>query len=163
MPPRQIVILRHAEKPDDIGDPHLSPAGTQRATMLATLIPQRFPNPDFLFATAPSKESNRPVETLTPLEIKCGPALNKDIADKDYKILASEMLGKPEYSGKLAIICWHHGKIPDLAMALGVPRSEVEAAPEMTGKDWNPGIFDSFWSIKFADGGISFTTSKQVP
>jgi hypothetical protein len=131
--------------------------------MLAALIPQRFPNPDFLFAAAPSKYSNRPVETLRPLAAKCGLTLNKDVADQDYEVLASELLGKPDYDGKLVIICWHHGHIPDLAMALGAPQAEIMAAPGMIGLHWDPAIFDRFWSITFADGGISFATSKQEP
>jgi hypothetical protein len=47
MAPRQIMVLRHAEKPSDDTDPNLSLAGELRAKMLASLIPQRFPNQIF--------------------------------------------------------------------------------------------------------------------
>ena len=67
MAPRQLVILRHAEKPDDPRDPDLSPEGDARAQMLATLIPRRFPNPDRLFCAARSRHSNHPYDTLAPL------------------------------------------------------------------------------------------------
>jgi hypothetical protein len=162
MAPRQIVILRHAEKPSDPRDPDLSPAGEERAKMLAELIPARFPNPDSLFAAAPSKNSDRPVETLTPLAAKTGLKLNEGVADQDYEVLAQDLLTKPKYDGKLVIVCWHHGHIPDLAMALGVPAAEITAAPGMIGLHWDPSVFDRFWSIEFTDNTLSFLTSKQT-
>ena len=45
--PRQVVLLRHAEKAADPRNPDLSPAGLKRADMLATAIPQMFGRPDF--------------------------------------------------------------------------------------------------------------------
>ncbi len=163
MAPRQIVVLRHAEKPDDPDDPNLSPAGEQRAKMLASLIPRRFPHPDYLFAAAPSKDSNRPVETLTPLATKLGMNLDADIADKDYPKLATDLLNKPKYVDKLVIVCWHHGHIPGLAMAFGVPQPEVAAAPGITDMRWDPTVFDRFWSIAISGSIVTFTTSTQTP
>lgn len=162
MAPRQIVILRHAEKPDDPRDPDLSPAGEQRAAMLATLIPQRFPAPDHLFAAAPSRSSDRPVETLRPLAAKTDLTLNDKVADQDYEVLAQDLLQKPKYDGQLVIVCWHHGHIPDLAMALGVPQQAITSAPGMIGLHWDPTVFDRFWSIAFTQGHVDFTTSLQT-
>lgn len=65
--PSRVLLLRHAEKPKGDNDPHLSDRGHERAAALAVRIPHVFGRPDQLFATAPSSESNRPVETLTPL------------------------------------------------------------------------------------------------
>jgi phosphohistidine phosphatase SixA len=162
MAPRQIVILRHAEKPDDPIDPNLSPAGKARAVMLASLIPRRFPNPDFLFASAPSKYSNRPAETLTPLAEAIGLRLDIDFADQDYGVLATDLLNKSKYDGKLVIICWHHGHIPDLALAFGASASEVAAAPGMLGMHWDPSVFDLFWSLTFTAARTNLTKSSQA-
>jgi hypothetical protein len=161
MAPRQIVILRHAEKPDDPRDPDLSPAGEERAKLLGTLIPERFPNPDFLFASAPSRSSNRPVETLTPLAGITKLPLNQSIADQDYPVLAADLLNKPKYDGKLVIVCWHHGNIPDLALALGLPQAEIVAAPGMIGMHWDPTVFNVFWSITRPGGTASLAKSLQ--
>lgn len=74
--PKQVLIIRHAEKPDAKDDPHLTSRGAARAAALPSLFvapptfptkPASFPNPDFLFATKESSHSSRPVETVTPL------------------------------------------------------------------------------------------------
>jgi phosphohistidine phosphatase SixA len=56
--PKTIILMRHAEKPDDLTNPDLSHAGRERAKALATWIPQVCPNFDFLFASAISKQSD---------------------------------------------------------------------------------------------------------
>ena len=33
--------------------------------------------------------------------------------------LAAELLTNPRYASKTVLVCWHHGKIPRLAKALG--------------------------------------------
>ena len=76
--------------------------------------------------------------------------------------MAQDLLTKPKYDSKLVIVCWHHGHISDLAMALGVPAAEITAAPGMIGLHWDPSVFDRFWSIEFTDNTLSFTTSKQT-
>jgi hypothetical protein len=45
----KILLMRHAEKPDDPLDPKLSVAGSARAQKLAQYIPETFGKPDFLF------------------------------------------------------------------------------------------------------------------
>jgi hypothetical protein len=158
-----VVILRHGEKPQDPHNPDLSPVGTARADMLATEIPQLFPHPDFQFAAAPSKFSNRPVETLTPLARALTLPLEADIAASDYEVLASDLLRKPQYQGKLIIVCWHHGDIPNLALALKVPEGQISNAQGMNGMHWNGSVFDLFWSIKFAGGTANLTVTPEPP
>src|SRR5271170_704397 len=65
--PSAIFIIRHAEKPDSDDDPNLTPRGYERAKALADVIPKHFCRPDFIWATARSRRSNRPFETVTPL------------------------------------------------------------------------------------------------
>src|ERR1700681_1377892 len=50
--PSRIILMRHADKPDDPDDPDLSTAGVTRAQHLATYIPQTFGKPDYIIATA---------------------------------------------------------------------------------------------------------------
>ncbi len=114
----QILLMRHAEKPDDRANPNLSPAGLQRAKELAPYIQAKFGTPAFLFAAAPSPHSNRPVQTIEPLAKATGIAIDDSIPGRRYDELADRLLTEPRYLRKLAVVCWHHEKIPALARAL---------------------------------------------
>jgi hypothetical protein len=149
--PKIIYIIRHAEKPDSGTDPNLSPTGFKRADALATAFPKNFCVPDFLFATAPSKHSNRPMETITPLAKAIHEKILDPFADADAAALAHELLTGSAYSGKSILICWHHGHIPALAKALG-----ATGAPPA----WNPDVFDKVWVLTFEDGHVQF---HQMP
>lgn len=104
----------------------------------------RFPTPNFIFATQQSKNSKRPIETVAPLAIALGLPLNDGFKDKDKDIakMTHAILNHYSFTGKVVVICWHHGKIPDIAEALGVSR-----APK-----WNGKIFDRVWQITFPKG-----------
>jgi broad specificity phosphatase PhoE len=115
MTPNKVLLMRHAEKSGDPMDPHLSDPGQVRAQRLADYIPTTFWTPDFVFAAALSKHSARSYETVVPLAKKIGVPIDATFADQDYAALATELLSKPGYSGKLVLICWHHGNIPSLA------------------------------------------------
>jgi len=67
MPPKTVLLTRHAEKPTDLLDPDLSDQGDDRAKRLVEYIPKTFGQPDFIFAAASSKHSNRPYDTVAPL------------------------------------------------------------------------------------------------
>jgi hypothetical protein len=43
-------------------------------------------------------------------------------ADKDADIekMVQAVLNEPAFEGEVVLICWHHGKIPAIAKALGV-------------------------------------------
>jgi len=120
-PPATILLIRHAEKPASGVD--LAPAGYARAKMLPELFggmaaPHNLPRPNVLFATHVSKNSNRPMETITPLSEATGLSISHEIDDKDYATLATELLSG-KYAGKVVLVAWHHGSIPGLAKALG--------------------------------------------
>lgn len=152
--PRIVMIIRHAEKPDETGgvkDPDLSKAGFARADALAKVIPANFPKPDFLFATKRSKGSNRPVETITPLSKAVHEEISAEFKDEEFDKLAKLILNDDKYAGKVVLIAWHHGKIPELAKALG-----ATDAPEK----WNSETFDRVWEISYENGQASF---KDVP
>ena len=114
-----VLVTRHAEKSPDLNDPHLTTAGEQRAIQLATYIPEQFGKPDFIFATANSKHSSRPFETVLPLSQVIGVPIDQSYADQDYGALAVTLRVVEKYQGKLVLICWHHGNIPSLLNAIG--------------------------------------------
>ncbi len=152
--PKLIMIIRHAEKPDETDgqkDPNLSKQGYARADALAKVIPDHFAKPDFLIATKKSKGSDRPAETITPLAKAINETIDAKFKDEEFADVAKEVLTNPKYDGKTVLIAWHHGKIPELAKALG-----VTDAPDK----WDSKVFDRVWEITFEDGKA---TLKDLP
>ena len=147
--PKLVFIIRHGEKPgnpavdNDADGPNLSTRGYVRAAALAISIPATLPKPDFLLASQQSKHSNRPVETITPLAKALGMEINSKHADDDYAKVADDILNHPKYAGKNVFICWHHGKIPKLAEALGVSNPI---------NPWPGNVFDRVWKIDYSKG-----------
>jgi phosphohistidine phosphatase SixA len=142
--PHIVLIIRHAEKPEGgEKDPNLSPRGFERAAALAKVIPANFPHPDFLIATKRSKGSNRPVETITPLSKALHEEIESTFKDDEAAQVAHEVLTEPKFAGKTVLIAWHHGKIPELAEALGVKDAPAK---------WNPAVFDRVWEITYENG-----------
>ena len=141
----QILVMRHAEKSADPLDPNLSQAGRERAQKLASYIPNSFGKPDFLFATAASKHSLRPIQTLQPLSNATGVQIDSSFADQDYGALAYEIQNKPQYDGKRIVVCWHHGNIPSLARALKAQDGDY---PD----PWNHETFNLILRFDFTHG-----------
>ena len=73
---------------------------------------------DYLFAAKDSHESKRPKLTIKPLSKALGLDVNTDFKEQDYASLADELRSGP-YSNKNILVCWHHGKIPELLASLG--------------------------------------------
>jgi broad specificity phosphatase PhoE len=152
-PPRLILIIRHAEKPDSDDDIHLSARGKERAEALVKSIPENFAKPDFIFAAHKSAKSDRSVETVSPLAKAINLEVSAAFEDEEYKKLAKQILSDPRYSNKIILICWHHGKIPELAAALGAKKPPAE---------WDKKIFDRVWQIKFKEGKAKWNDLPQT-
>jgi hypothetical protein len=112
----------------------------------------RFSTPDFLFATQASKNSNRPVETITPLSAALNLTYDDKHADSDYARVASDILTNSKYVGKVVLVCWHHGNIPNLAAALGVTNPPA----------WPGSVFDRVWVISYSNGTASLANDAQM-
>jgi hypothetical protein len=156
-PPATVLLIRHAEKLTD-GRMDLSPVGFERAKVIPTLFggtgaaaPHNLPRPDFLFATHVSKHSNRPVETITPLSEAMKMPISSEFADDDYASLAKLLLSG-KYAGKVVLVAWHHGTLPQFAEALGA------TAPY---KPWPETQFDRVWRIDYRDGKAVLTDLPQ--
>jgi len=157
--PAIVFIIRHAEKPQDEKDPNLTPQGFKRAQALPWLFLQqpgssnlpRLPRPAVLFAAAPSKHSNRPIETITPLAQALKLRINTSYEDRETTPIANEILSG-KYAGKVVLVSWHHGEIPHLAKALG-----VDDAP----KKWDDTVFDQVWMLEWVDGKPQFSTIPE--
>jgi hypothetical protein len=156
--PRLVIIVRHAEKPPkEEHSPHINETGQMRANKLPTLFlatpgqSPRLPKPQFVFATAATKGSNRPAETCAPTAYALDKKLNLDFGEMDEPALARELLSG-RYAGKVVFVCWHHGAIPTLAKSLGVP----------TPPHWKDETFDQIWEIDWNDGSAHLTTAPEM-
>jgi hypothetical protein len=154
----RILLMRHAEKTGDPLDPHLSPDGYTRAAKLADYIPATFGIPQFLIATSISKHSMRPIETLQPLSVKIGVAVDATYADQDYGALASQLLSDPRYAnaGTLIVVCWHHGNIPLMASAL---RAKPGSYPD----PWDANVFNQILVLTYSGDGEPEVTTQTEP
>jgi len=169
-------------KKDNDGGRHLSVRGSARAAALPSLflpaLPQlgcsmhhksaeftahyhqvpvkglapRFPSPKHIFATQASKDSKRPIETVTPLATALALPLNDGFADKEASIKKMTEAILHEFAGEILLVCWHHGNIPDIAKALGIAKP-----PKWDGK-----LFDRVWQITFPKGKATLTNSAQM-
>ena len=157
--PRQVLLIRHAEKPpEDAVSGDLTEAGKKRANALHQLFeksatrPEPFAKPDFLFAGANTKKSERSVLTATPLAASLGVKLNAKYEKDDFVSLARELLRDPQYAGRTVLVCWNHSTLPGFARALG-----ANGVPA----DWKPDVFDRVWVLTWdAKGKVTF---KDVP
>src|SRR5271154_139108 len=121
-----ILIIRHAEKPDDGSG--LSAAGAARSKAYVNYFknftidgqPLKL---DYIFAAADSKDSQRPRLTVEPTSRTLGIAIDSRFKDKNFQELAEEIQSKPH--GKTILISWHHEEIPSLLDALGADATQV--------------------------------------
>jgi hypothetical protein len=156
--PAQIILIRHAEKPADTQDPHLSKAGVRRAAALVSFIRtdavmMRFGLPVAIFATATTKDDNgqRTQETVAPLGRALRLSVQAPYHGKDFAALATQILTNPAYAGKTVLICWNHEVIPQLAAALGV----MPEPPK-----WKGSVFDQVYVITYRDGKAALATAR---
>ena len=151
-----ILVMRHAEKPADDADPHLAPAGAARAQTLAAYIPTTFGDPDVILAAAVSTHSARPFETVEPLAMACGVAVQTPFKDAEYAAQAHALRTDPARKGKRIVVCWHHGEIPALMQALGAPRASY---PD----PWDPTVFNLILKTNLAADGTVAVAQIQEP
>ena len=114
-----VLLIRHAEKP--VRGKGLSPMGEARAEGYAAYFPNlplARPSYDHLFAAKDSHASHRPKLTLKPLSHRIGVEIEMPYADKEDDKFAKELLGPTDFSGQNIVVCWHHGKLLDLATRL---------------------------------------------
>jgi len=149
--PAQVILFRHAEKPEDQAEVHLSPRGQDRARALVSLLGRRSrftTNAPVaaLYATRITKHehSYRTGETLAPLSQELGLPVNTRFGTDDYGLLARSVLSQPAYRGKTVVICWTHHNIAELAEALGVKNPPPP---------WKDAVFDRLWLITFGKSG----------
>ena len=148
--PKQVLIIRHAEKPAAPSGVSLDARGFERAAALPRLFPAQFDTPDYILASAPTKRSNRPVETVVPLAQSLYLGIDVRFGKDHVQQVAVELLSEM-YAGKTILVCWHRGRIPALAGALGVANPPI----------WDEGRFDRVWKVEFAGNAAALMDLPQ--
>jgi hypothetical protein len=180
-PPKKIMIIRHGEKPpkhagksgpidvqengESGGGKSLIVIGWQRAGALnAFFAPYKakpanseIVTPDYIYAASPTKESQRPCETVTPLAAWLGykqgtPQFNTQftIGGEEPQLVKSVL----SLSG-IVLICWEHDNImPNLVGAINgtVPITNYKSLPSK----W-PDVFYLVWVFDLDNKGTSYT------
>jgi len=157
--PAQIILFRHAEKPADKADPHLSPQGVRRARMLVGFLTSnpvvsKYGKPVAIFATRTTKDDDgqRTQETVAPAAAALKLTVQAPFLGKDYKQLAKQILRNPAYAGKTVLICWNHDVISELAAELGVsPRPPA----------WKGREFDRVYVISYRGKAATLTVMAE--
>lgn len=154
-----IMLIRHAEKPEDEADTGLSLRGWQRAGALvrffapidAGAVRKHVEQPGHVFAARPTDEhtSPRPRLTVEPLAEELG-------LQVDERFSASEPVAHVAQVLRLltgpVVVSWRHDELPALANAL-LGREEAPLR-------WPDHRYDLVWVIRATSSGWSFT---QVP
>jgi broad specificity phosphatase PhoE len=144
-----LLIIRHAENP---ADGHgLSPRGEERAKAYKNYF-QNFTvdgtrrEPEAVLVAADSKQSHRPRLTVEPFAKAAKLPIDGSFGNKQPADLAAEL--RANHQGKVILICWHHGQIPDLLRALG-------AAPEtlLPNGKWPRNVYDWVIMATFDENG----------
>jgi hypothetical protein len=171
MPPDSIMLIRHAEKPNDEGrvrgvNPFgredadsLSVHGWQRAGALVRLFAPHDSSaavaglrvPDVLCAprATASNPSQRSAQTLAPLAAWLSLPIRMDFAKGEESGLARSLL---ETSG-VVLVAWSHEGLPAIARALGPADPDLPRA-------WPKERFDLVWV--FTPQGTRWSL-RQVP
>jgi hypothetical protein len=173
---KMIMIIRHAEKPDDSGgvlgvtadgkhDPEsLIVQGWTRAGALIGLFDPRaadggqlpprpgLARPASIFASDPGGHgSKRPLETITPLAAALGITPNTQYDKGDEAALAAGLAGAPDP----VLISWQHESIPAIIANLG----QVTPAPPAS---WPGPRFDMVYVFNRDSGGWTFSQIPQM-
>jgi hypothetical protein len=170
MPATRIMVIRHAEKPDDKDggvDPKGNPdkhdlivRGWERAGALVQFFANPHdPNgpikrPTTIFATEPTtgSDSKRPLHTVTPLAKFLSLNIDSTIMEGSEGALVQAVIA----ANGVVLVAWHHEKIPAIANLI----LQNQSAPQK----WPGDRFDVVWifSRTVASAPWTFSQAPQL-
>lgn len=153
--PKEILIIRHAEKPADATNENLSTKGYERAAALAYYLPATFGAIDHIFAAGVGLKSpsKRPTETVTPLATQLGKKIHDTYLKDEYQDMVSHILGDDSYTNTVIAIAWQHTDIESITNAFRT--KDVPTTP------WPEDCFDLVWKLRY--NGDKTYTLEQIP
>lgn len=160
--PAQVMIIRHAEKFEDIKKIHLNPRGRTRAKALAQFFQSdprvlEYGVAAAIIAQRPSqhKKSVRCEETVAPLAQALGQTVINRFAYGEVTGIANWLRAGREWDSKSVLICAAHMDIVPIAKALGVPHVRQLVWPHET--------YDRVWLIDFSPTDGTVTSFRDIP
>jgi hypothetical protein len=154
-----VLIIRHAENP---ATGHgLSPRGEQRAEAYKdyftnfTVDSKRL-QPQAVFAAKDSKQSHRPRLTVEAFAKAAKLPIDTRFGSNQSDHLAADLRATEQ--GKVVLVCWRHGVIPDLLRALGEKPKKM-----LPNGKWPDSVYD--WIILLSydqDGRLVPASSKRI-
>jgi hypothetical protein len=163
--PRQIVLIRHAEKPSaasvgidvegNVSDRCLTPRGWQRAGALATLFaPAGAPRPPLTrpdslhspeYTTGSRTINHRTYETILPLSERLGVPIRSGHKEGHESKLARHILAG---EGGTSLVCWEHMLLEKIASEI-----PLAAGSARVPASWPGDRFDLIWLFTIASEG----------
>ena len=147
---RQVVIIRHAEKPDK-GD-NLSCQGFNRALGLPAVLYSKYKLPDHIFAanikSGKSTNQSRMYQTIIPFAVKYNLDIDTRYDVGDTKSLAEAIMKMQGF----VLVIWEHNDIPEIVEALGVENKDFR---------WSDNDYDTIWVITFKNGKAVLNVDKE--
>lgn len=157
--PAQIIIIRHAEK-NEYGS-ELSEQGFRRAQALVKFFQTgpavtRYGVPAAIYAAAPKNEDSsvRSIQTVTPLARALRIEINAGFTRGQTHKLAREIMEAPAYEGRMVLICWQHGNIPDVIRDLAEYNNSGQAVQNSLPYEWPDEAFDRAWILDLYRGRV---------
>jgi hypothetical protein len=154
-----VLIIRHAEDADT--GPGISPRGQERAEaykdyFLKFSMDSKPLEPAAIFAAKDSKKSHRPRLTVEPFAKAAKLRIDTRFGNNQSAELTADLRATEQ--GKVVLVCWRHGVIPDLLRALG-------ATPKgfLPGGKWPTAVYD--WVILLSydqDGRLIPGNSRRI-
>ena len=154
-----VLIIRHAENPPT--GHGLSPRGEQRAEAYKdyftnfTLDSKRL-EPQAVFAAKDSKKSHRPRLTVEPFAKAAKLPIDTRFGSNQSDHLAAALRATEQ--GKVVLVCWRHGVIPDLLRALGEKPKKL-----LPNGKWPDSVYDWVIMLSFDQNGrLIPETSRRI-
>ncbi|MDP2864789.1 MAG: histidine phosphatase family protein [Elusimicrobiota bacterium] len=164
--PAQVIIIRHAEK-QEYGN-QLSEKGYRRADALVKFflsVPAvtGYGTPVAIYAAAPKNEDSsiRAIQTVKPLARALGITLNTGFTRGQAHKLVKDIMENPKYTGRMVLVSWQHGHIPDIVRELAEYSSYGPAAQVTLPAVWPDASFDRVWIIDLYRGRV--LSFKDIP
>jgi hypothetical protein len=134
-----VLIIRHAEDGGPGRD--LAPRGKERAEAYKTYflnftVDSKRLEPTVIFAAKDSKQSHRPRLTVEPFAKAAKLRIDAHFGNNQSAELAAAL--RTTEQGKVILISWRHGDIPDLLRALGAKPEDLLPRGKWPGSvyDW---------------------------
>jgi hypothetical protein len=144
-----VLIIRHAE---DGGTGHdLAPRGHERAEayknyFLNFTVDSKRLEPAVIFAAKDSKQSHRPRLTVEPFAKAAKLPIDAHFGNNQSAELAAAL--RTTEQGKVILISWRHGDIPDLLRALGAKPEDL-----LPRGKWPGSVYDWVILLSYDQGG----------